>query len=274
MKLAIILVTCNGVRIRAHIIRYMNCSEAINNFKTFGKEGAPVVLLIPGLGVSYEIFHPLIDLLKDRFQVVAMEVDGFVIGTQTRFTSVDGQAGKAIDYIKKHHGGKICCAYGLSLGGKILSIILERDEVKIEHSIMDAAPLLPLPRWLVGPLRYLQAGNVWSCFYWTGYWRWLFRSHYFDVLLDECKKVYPFGGTRAVLDGYKSVYTNKLEYIPEGLDIHYWHGTLEAFVAKPQVKHLQKLCPGVKVEVFPKMNHGQMLVDHPEEIARRIADFL
>ena len=38
-------------------------SKAVQNFRTFGKEGAPVVLLIPGLGVSYEIFHPLIDLL-------------------------------------------------------------------------------------------------------------------------------------------------------------------------------------------------------------------
>ena len=98
----------------------------------------------------------------------------------------------------------------------------------------------------------------------------LFRSHYFDVLLDECRKVYPFGGTRAVLDGYKSVYTNKLQYIPEGQDIHYWHGTKEAFVAKPQAKHLKSLCPDLKVEVFKKMNHGQLLVDHPEEIAKRI----
>ena len=175
--------------------RNVKYSEAEHNFKSFGKEDAPVVMLIPGLGVS---------------------------------------------------------------------------EVKIEHSILDAAPILPLPRWLVGPLRYLQAGNVWSCFYWTGYWRWLFRSHYFDILLDECKKVYPFGGTRAVLDGYKSVYTNKLKFIPEGLDIHYWHGTQEAFVAKPQAKHLKSLCPDVKVEVFKKMNHGQLLVDHPEEIAKRI----
>ena len=68
----------------------------------------------------------------------------------------------------------------------------------------------------------------------------------------------------------KSVYTNKLESIPEGLDIHYWHGTLESFVAKPQAKHLKSLCPDLKVEVFKKMNHGQLLVDHPEEIAKRI----
>ena len=105
----------------------------------------------------------------------------------------------------------------------------------------------------------------------TGFWKWVFHSHYFDVLLDECRKVYPFGGGQAVLDGYKSVYTNKLESI-YGPDIHYWHGTLEGFVAKPQVKHLLEIYPASHVEVFPKLNHGQLLIDHPDEVAKRLID--
>lgn len=243
------------------------------DFKVFGKEEAPSLMLIPGLGVSYEIFLPLIDLLKDRFRIIAVQVDGFTLGVQTKFTSIDDQAAQVIAHIKERYEGHLDCAYGLSLGGRILSRVLERNEVTIEHSILDAAPLLPLPKWLVGPLRYYQCANVWTCYHWTGFWRWVFHSHYFDVLLDECKKVYPYGGGRAVLDGYKSVYTNKLESI-HGTDIHYWYGTLEAFVAKPQVEHLKKIYPDVQVEVFPKMNHGQLLVDHPEEAAKRITELV
>ena len=243
------------------------------DFKLFGEESAPTLLLIPGLGVSYEIFLPLTELLKDKFRIIAVQVDGFTLGVHTRFTSIDDQAAQVIAYIKERHGGHLDCAYGLSLGGKILSRVLERDEVIIDHAILDAAPLLPLPKWLVGPLRYYQCANVWTCYHWTGFWRRVFHSHYFDVLLDECRKVYPFGGGQAVLDGYKSVYTNKLEAI-HGADIHYWYGTLEAFVAKPQAEHLQKLCPGVHIEVFPKLNHGQLLVDHPEEVASRMAGLM
>ena len=243
------------------------------NFKVFGTEGSPTLMLIPGLGVSYEIFLPLIDLLKEKYRIIAVEVDGFTLGSHTRFASIDDQAVQLIAYVKQQHGGHLGCAYGLSLGGKILSRVLERDEVVIDHAILDAAPLLPLPKWLVGPLRYYQCANVWTCYHWTGFWRRVFHSHYFDVLLDECRKVYPFGGGRAVLDGYKSVYTNKLESI-HGADIHYWHGTLEAFVAKPQAEHLKKIYPDAQVEVFPKMNHGQLLVDHPEEVAKRIAVIL
>ena len=93
------------------------------------------------------------------------------------------------------------------------------------------------------------------------------------MLLDECRKTWPWGGKQAVLDGYKSVYTSKLERIT-GADIHFWYGTKEAFAAKPQVKHLLTLCPNVHVQVFDGMNHGQLLVDYPEEVAKRITDLM
>lgn len=239
------------------------------NFISLGTKGAPVVMLIPGLGVSYEIFLPLAELLRERYDVVAVEVDGFTLGRHTAFTSVDGQASQIIDHIRHNYGGRINCIYGLSLGGKILSRILERGEVEVAHSIMDAAPLIALPRWLVGPLRYVQCMNVWTCYHCRGFWSFVFHSHYFDVLLDECHKVYPFGGGRAVLDGYKSVYTSTLQSIT-GADIHYWYGTQEAFVARPQVRHLLRLCPSATVEIFKGLNHGQLLVDKPDEVARRI----
>ena len=89
------------------------------------------------------------------------------------------------------------------------------------------------------------------------------------MLLDECRKVWPYGKGKAVRDGYKDVYTNKLESI-QGADIHFWYGTREAFVAKPQARHLCSLHPDTHVEVFPGMNHGQFPIDHPEEVAERI----
>ena len=242
-------------------------------FKTFGDRSNPSLLLLPGLGVSYEIFMPLIGLLQDKFHIIAAGVDGFLLGLESQFTSVDDQAAQSIAYVKENLNGHLDVAYGLSLGGKILSRMLERDEIVIDHAVMDAAPLLPLPKWLVGPLRYYQCANVWTCYHWTGFWKWVFHSHYFDVLLDECKKVWPYGKGRAVLDGYKDVYTHKLEAV-HGADIHFWYGTKEALVAKPQVEHLLKLCPDAHVEVFPKMNHGQLLVDHPDEVGKRLTDFI
>jgi hypothetical protein len=62
-----------------------------------------------------------------------------------------------------------------------------------------------------------------------------------------------------------------LESITGG-DIQFWYGTKEAFVAKPQVRHLLSICPDARITVFPGMNHGQLLIDRPEEVARRIME--
>jgi len=72
---------------------------------------------------------------------------------------------------------------------------------------------------------------------------------------------------------YESTFFRERQSI-SGPDIHFWHGSLEAFVARPQAKHLQAICPSAHIEVFPKMNHGQLLVDHPEEVARRILEMV
>ena len=53
------------------------------NFRTFGKKDAPVLMLIPGLGVSFEIFTPLMRILEDKFHIIAVEVDGFTLGKHT-----------------------------------------------------------------------------------------------------------------------------------------------------------------------------------------------
>lgn len=242
-------------------------------FETYGDKNNPALLLIPGLGVTHEIFLPLIDILRGDFFIAAAGIDGFLLGQKSSFTSVDDQAEQIIRYVRENLSGRLDCAYGLSLGGKILSRLLERNETVIDHAIMDAAPLLPLPKWSVNPLRYYQSANVWTCYHWTGFWKRVFHSHYFDVLLDECRKAWPSGGGKAVRDGYKDVYTHKLESI-HGNDIHFWYGSKEAFVAKPQVRHLCRLFPDTRVEVFPGMNHGQLLIDHPEEVAKRISSLI
>ena len=63
-------------------------------FNTYGDKNNPALMLIPGLGVTYEIFLPLIDLLKGDFFIVAVGIDGFLLGEKSEFTSVDNQAGK------------------------------------------------------------------------------------------------------------------------------------------------------------------------------------
>ena len=48
-----------------------SCRKIFNmNFNVFGNKNAPTLMLIPGLGVSYEIFIPLINFLENDFHII------------------------------------------------------------------------------------------------------------------------------------------------------------------------------------------------------------
>ena len=66
------------------------------DFYTYDNPDHPTLLLLPGLGVSHEIFLPLVELLKEDFHIIAADNDGFLLGKPSRFTSVDDQAAQAI----------------------------------------------------------------------------------------------------------------------------------------------------------------------------------
>ena len=68
-------------------------------FRTFGDKTNPSLMLLPGLGVSYELFLPLIGRLNDSFYIVAAEADGFILGEYTKYTSIDDQAAQANAYV-------------------------------------------------------------------------------------------------------------------------------------------------------------------------------
>ena len=122
-------------------------------------------------------------------------------------------------------------------------------------------------------MRYYQSFNVWCSYHMSGFFKWLFRSHYFDTLLDELAKVYPSGYGRAVRDAYKSIYTSRLECV-RSTDVHYWYGQHEAFVAKYMFRHLESLAPHCRITRFPRMQHGQLVIDYPDRVAQMLVEIV
>ena len=104
-------------------------------FNTYGKKENPSLLLIPGLGVSFEIFLPLIELMKDNYYIVAVGIDGFLIGKESHFTSVINQAGQIISYVQGNLNGHLDVAYGLNLSSiRTISMCFWTNARKCGHT--------------------------------------------------------------------------------------------------------------------------------------------
>jgi pimeloyl-ACP methyl ester carboxylesterase len=242
-------------------------------FKEFGKQGKPAVLLIHGLEVSWRIFESVVKLLETDFYLIVPQLDGHVIDDFEKgvFSTVDDQAEKIIGFVKERIGGKLLCAYGLSLGGAITARIAERNELEIESIIIDAGPILPINRILTWIGTYYQACNVYCTYHLNGLYRRLFRkSYYFSFIIKELYNVYPAGGVKTVINAYKSVYSYKLASLPNNINTEFWYGGKEAFVFNRCAKHIRSIDSSVEVSVFDGMQHGQLLIERPEVLVSHI----
>ena len=103
----------------------------------FGEQGKPVLMLLPGTGCYWRSnFGKVIEPLAETFRVACVSYDGFDETEQTQFPTMIEETAKIEEYIKKHYDGKICAAYGCSLGGSFVGLMAARGEIHMDYGIL------------------------------------------------------------------------------------------------------------------------------------------
>lgn len=111
-------------------------------FYHFGKEDWPAIFLFPGTCCHWKAnFGEVIPLLEDHFHVVCVSYDGFDETENTIFADMLTETEKIESYIQKKFNGHICAAYGCSLGGSFVGLLIQREKVHIDHGILGSSDL-------------------------------------------------------------------------------------------------------------------------------------
>ena len=111
-------------------------------FYEFGEKAAPVILLLPGTCCHWKLnFGEVIPLLEQHFHVVCVSYDGFDDTEDTVFPDMLTETEKIEAYIQKHFGGTIRAAYGCSLGGSFVGLLVQRKNIHIDHAILGSSDL-------------------------------------------------------------------------------------------------------------------------------------
>ena len=139
-------------------------------FYEFGSETAPVLLLLPGTCCHWRAnFGTVIPLLERDFRVVCVSYDGFDETEQTVFSDMLAETQKIERYIQTYHGGRIHAAYGCSLGGSFVGMLVQRGKIHIDHAILGSSDLdqesgfsAKAKAWLIGKVLYgmFQKGRL------------------------------------------------------------------------------------------------------------------
>lgn len=111
-------------------------------FYTFGQKENPVILLLPGTCCHWKTnFGEVIPYLEKGYYVVCASYDGFDEQEDTIFENMITESEKIEKYIKENFGGRIHAAYGCSLGGSFVGLLLQRKVIHIEHGILGSSDL-------------------------------------------------------------------------------------------------------------------------------------
>lgn len=111
-------------------------------FYTFGSKTNPAILLLPGTCCHWKLnFGEVIPLLEQDFRVICVSYDGFDDTEDTVFPDMLTETEKIEAYIREHHGGHIRAAYGCSLGGSFVGLLVQRNNIHMDHAILGSSDL-------------------------------------------------------------------------------------------------------------------------------------
>lgn len=247
-------------------------------FYEFGERNAPVVLLLPGTCCHWKRnFGEVIPLLAQDLRVVCVSYDGFDEAEDTVFPDMLTETEKIEDYIQCHFGGHIRAAYGCSLGGSFVGLLVQRGNVHIDRAILGSSDLDQDPAWKAA-LKCKIAIPLLHKIVSTGEYPKILRG-----LMEKKRTPYrdkfmsmfgigsgglPFMKRESV---YNQFYSDLVTPLEEGISIP--GTTVHCFyAAKMGVEYLhryQKHFENPVIHHF-EMEHEELLVLHPERWAQEV----
>ena len=94
---------------------------------TFGDKEKPTIMLFPGTWCDWKNnFGHVIKPLEEHFYTLVVSYSGFDETEKTTFISELDEVAKIEDYIEENLDGKLFAAYGCSLGGSFVSLLVDR----------------------------------------------------------------------------------------------------------------------------------------------------
>ena len=108
----------------------------------FGDRSNFIIMLFPGTMCYWKgNFEKVIDELAEKFFVAVVAYTGFDDKDTESYTSVNDELGKIEKYINDNYNGKICAAYGCSLGGTFVAQLTARHNIHMQYGIIGSSDM-------------------------------------------------------------------------------------------------------------------------------------
>ena len=249
-------------------------------FYEFGERTSPVILLLPGTCCHWKMtYGEVIPLLEQHFHVVCVSYDGFDDTEDTVFPDMIAETEKIESYIQNHFGGTIRAAYGCSLGGSFVGLLVHRQNIHIDHAILGSSDLDQDTPWKA-KLKCRIAIPLLHKIVSTGEYPKVLRGlmekkrtpyrDKFMAMFGICNGGLPFMKRESVYNQFYSDLITPLEdsiAVP-GTTVHCFYA---AKMGEEYLSHYQKHFANPVIHRFD-MEHEELLVLYPHQWAEKVKE--
>ena len=111
-------------------------------FTEMGNPNGKTLLMLPGTACTWQLnFKHVLDDLAQRYHLICVNYDGFEGDKSKVFTDVPTVTEKIEAYILQNHNGRVDGAYGSSLGGSFVGLLIQRRRIHIDHGFIGSSDL-------------------------------------------------------------------------------------------------------------------------------------
>ncbi|MCM1496242.1 MAG: alpha/beta hydrolase [Bacteroides sp.] len=252
-------------------------------FYEFGDKDNPVLLLLPGTCCHWEAnFITVIPLLEKEFHVVCVSYDGFDETEDTVFPDMLTETEKIESYVRKNYDGKIHAAYGCSLGGSFVGLLVQRGNIHISHAILGSSDLdqetglvVRFKSWLIARILsgIFRKGRLPGFMQRRLEKKTVDERQYYEKMLD----MFGMGNTRMSFVKPKSIqnqfYSDLVTPVEDGIDlpgtvVHIFYAVKmgEEYLERYQ-RHFKN--PDIRRH---EMQHEELLICYPRQWVEEVRD--
>ncbi len=249
----------------------------------FGREKKKKLLFFQGSCEPWQEFETSARLLSDVFHVILVTPDGHDPDEHNDFISVEKTAANAAGWLKENSIDHLDALYGLSFGGGMVIRFLTSENIPVDKAIIDAdAAPYQLPRWLCLAIcvrDYLMVKIARNS---IRIMELAFPVERFAHDISKAKEEYE------TVSSYLKTYSDRTIWnifwsannyaVPERAPdiktlISFWVGEEEWKGRYRDLRWTKEYLHQIEVVKIPHVMHGEFVMMHPEEFAKRALEF-
>jgi len=251
--------------------------------REYGTENKETLLFFPGSCEPWQEHAYAAAELAGFFHVLLVVPDGQDPEEHTDFLSVEKTVEDVCDWLKEHGIERLDALYGLSYGGGMAVRFLVSSGIQTDKAIIDAgtAPYT-YPKWVCKLLcvrDYLMVKIGRSS---TAMMKAAFPPERFardpqnaNEEYKEIKKYLKTYSNKTIWNIFWSANNYAVPHPAPELNtkIQFWVGTEEWGSRFRDLKWYQKYLPQLELVKIPNMMHGEFVMMHPKEFAKKAMEF-